>query len=246
MNLTANQEKAINEIDNNLQIIACAGSGKTEVITRRIAKILKEKKNIKPENIVAFTFTEKAADSMKKRIELAVDKEINISQMYIGTIHGYCYKLLNERSDKFRSFKILDSVKNFLFIKRYAKECGLTDLNLKSNLFDIKLFLDCIDKLIYEYDNNKYWNEKDIEVFNKYRDCLYSKNYFDFSFLIFETLQQIKSNQDMLSQVKYLIVDEYQDVDDLQEELIKLFYDSGCNICVVGDDDQTIYRFRRK
>ena len=112
MNLTANQEKAINEIDNNLQIIACAGSGKTEVITRRIAKILKEKKNIKPENIVAFTFTEKAADSMKKRIELAVDKEINISQMYIGTIHGYCYKLLNERSDKFRSFKILDSVKN--------------------------------------------------------------------------------------------------------------------------------------
>ena len=166
--------------------------------------------------------------------------------MYIGTIHGYCNKLLNERCDKFRNFKVLDNVKNFLFIKRYAKECGLTELNLKSNLFDIKLFLDCVDKLIYEYDNNMYWTEKDIEVFNRYRDCLYSKKYLDFSFLIFEALQQIKNSPNILSKIKYLIVDEYQDVDDLQEKLIKLFYDSGCNICVVGDDDQTIYRFRRK
>ena len=246
MKLTVKQEEAINEIDNNLQIIAWAGSGKTEIITRRIAKILKKKENVNPKNIVAFTFTEKAAESMKKRIELAINNEIDISEMYVGTIHGFCYKLLNEQCERFRDYKILDSVKNFLFIKRYAKECGLEDLELSCNSFNIKLFLDCIDKLIYEYENNEHWEEKNITVFNKYRECLYSKKYLDFSFLIFETLQQIQSNNNIISNIKYLIVDEYQDVDDLQEKLVNLFYNIGCNICVVGDDDQTIYKFRRK
>ena len=245
MDLTEKQQEAINEIEHNLQIIACAGSGKTEVITRRIAKILKERKDIEPKNIVAFTFTEKAAESMKKRIEKAIDEEIDISEMYIGTIHSFCYRLLKERSEAFAKFKVLDSVKNYLFVKRYYKACGMNDLDLKNYPFNIKLFLNCIDKLIYEYDNRDKWEKQNIEVFNKYKDCLYSKRYFDFSFLIFETLQQIKNNPELLSEIKYLVVDEYQDVDDLQERLINCFYNTGCNLCVVGDDDQTIYRFRR-
>ena len=95
MNLTPEQQEAVSEIDRNLQIIACAGFGKTEVITRRIANILRRKPDIKPENIVAFTFTEKAAESMKKRIAKALgsDSTYNIEKMYIGTIHGFCYYL---------------------------------------------------------------------------------------------------------------------------------------------------------
>ena len=91
--LTTEQQEAIAEIDRNLQIIACAGSGKTEVITRRIANIILSKPGIEPGNIVAFTFTEKAASSMKSRIARALDNESmsEIDSMYIGTIHGFCY-----------------------------------------------------------------------------------------------------------------------------------------------------------
>ena len=94
--LTPEQQEAIDEIDHNLQIIACAGSGKTEVITHRIVNILQSKPDIKPENIVAFTFTVKAAESMKSRIEkaLGADSGYSIDQMYIGTIHSFCYHLL--------------------------------------------------------------------------------------------------------------------------------------------------------
>ena len=101
MNLTTEQQEAISEIDRNLQIIACAGSGKTEVITRRIANILQSKPGIKPENIVAFTFTEKAAESMKKRIAKALgsDSAYTIENMYIGTIHSFCYHLLNKYTE---------------------------------------------------------------------------------------------------------------------------------------------------
>ena len=243
MNLTEKQLEAINEVDNNLQIIACAGSGKTEVISRRIGKILKEKDNIKPENIVAFTFTEKAAQSLKNRIEKVTDG-IDLSDMYVGTIHSFCYNILQENCPEYENFKILDTVKNYHFINRYFKICGLTDSGLPCYSQNIKLFLDCIDKLIYDYDNYNLWSEKDKKIFNSYKDCLYSKKYFDFSMLIHETLKVLKNNGSILKNKKYLIVDEYQDVDDLQEQIIEYFNKNNCNICVVGDDDQTIYRFR--
>lgn len=243
MNLTEEQINAINEIDNNLQIIACAGSGKTEVISRRIVNILKNKNNIQPENIVAFTFTEKAAASLKRRIQKVAD-EIDISTMYVGTIHGFCYNILHEQCPEYNDFKILDTVKNYHFIRRYAKKCGMQEANLSCYPMNIKLFLDCIDKLVYDYDNNYLWSEKDKNIFNTYKSSLYEKKYFDFSMLIHETLKVLKNNKDIIKNIKYLIVDEYQDVDDLQEQIIECFADNSCNICVVGDDDQTIYRFR--
>jgi len=242
MNLTVEQLEAINEIDNNLQIIACAGSGKTEVISRRVGNILK-KKNIKPENIVAFTFTEKAAASLKNKIVKYTDN-IDISKMYIGTIHSFCYKILQDKCPEYTNFKILDSVKNYHFINRYSSKCGMKDAELDCYSINIKLFLDCIDKLVYDYDNYELWSEKDKKIFNSYKACLYEKKYFDFSMLIHETLQVLKKDIEILSNVKYLIVDEYQDVDDLQEQIIECFNKNSCNICVVGDDDQTIYRFR--
>ena len=255
MKLTINQEKAINEIDNHLQIVACAGSGKTEVITRRIANILDKKTDVDPSEIVAFTFTEKAAESMKKRIlkvltekdDCKYSQEEIEEKMYIGTIHGFCYKLLKEYVPELSNFSVLDSVKNYLFVERYFDICGASKLDLKFNRFEIKLFMDCIEKLISDYENYDFWDESDKNVFNTYREFLYSKKYLDFSSIIFETIKQISVNEEIrkcISKIKYLVVDEYQDVDDMQEKLVGLFYKNGANICVVGDDDQTIYRFR--
>ena len=249
VNLTPEQQEAISEIDRNLQIIACAGSGKTEVITRRIANILKNKPNIKPQNIVAFTFTEKAAASMKERIAKALGDTFpqDAEQMYIGTIHGFCHNLLSKYTDRFRDYKILDSVRNYLFVKRYHNICGMSDLTLELCPPNINLFLQCIDKMIDDFDNADTWTDEQRTVLNKYINCLYSHKYFDFSLLIFETLRQMKSNSDIrkyLSEIKYLVVDEYQDINDIQEKLISCIAAEGANICVVGDDDQTIYQFR--
>lgn len=247
--LTLEQQEAIHEIDNNLQIIACAGSGKTEVITQRIANILKSKRDIKPENIVAFTFTEKAAASMKKRIQKALGTAsfYTVQRMYIGTIHSFCYHLLNKYTEQFREYKILDTVKSHLFVARYFDECGMTDLKLEPYPRNVNLFLQCIDKMIDDYENAETWTQEQRDVLDKYIDCLYSHGYIDFSLMIFETLRQIQTNPEVkayLSQIKYLVVDEYQDVNDLQERLIQCISETGANICVVGDDDQTIYQFR--
>ena len=247
--LTPEQEEAISEIDRNLQIIACAGSGKTEVITRRIANILKSRPGIKAENIVAFTFTEKAAESMKNRIMKALGSDIDFDpdQMYIGTIHGFCYHLLSEYSEQFRSIKILDTVKNHLFVERYCDTCGMSDLELEPYPRNIALFLQCIDKMIDDYDHSNEWTEIQRTAFEKYKNSLYNHGYIDFSLMIFETLKQIDSSstvREYLSNIRYLVVDEYQDVNDLQEALIRRIADFGANVCVVGDDDQTIYQFR--
>ena len=245
MNLTDAQKSAVDHLDGHLQIIACAGSGKTEVISRRIANILQKKPHVSPGNIVAFTFTEKAAASLKRRIELALGTPV--PEMYIGTIHGFCKHLLENHTDTFRDFKILDTVKNHLFVDRYAKTCGMVSLGLKPCMSNIKLFLECIDKLIDDYDNRLHWTERQQGVLEQYRDSLYGHNYIDFSLLLFEALEQIRSNdsvQTYLQSIQYLVVDEYQDVNDLQEKLIRSIADLGANVCVVGDDDQTIYQFR--
>lgn len=247
--LTPAQEAAIAEINSNLQIIACAGSGKTEVIARRIANILESKENILPESIVAFTFTEKTAENMKVRIAKALGKhQTEITEkMYIGTIHGFCYALLKNFAEDFRDFRILDTVKSHHFITRYYKDCGMSDLGLELHPRNVILFLQCVDKMIDAFDESELWVENQKAAFEKYRKCLFSHRYIDFSFLIFEALQQIRSKPDVkkaLSNIRYLIVDEYQDVNDLQEKVISEIANAGANICVVGDDDQTIYQFR--
>ena len=249
VNLTPEQQEAISEIDHNLQMIACAGSGKTEVITQRIANILKSRTDIEPHHIVAFTFTEKAASSMKERIAKALGEEFSpeIDQMYVGTIHGFCYHLLNKYTEQFREYTILDTVKSHHFVARYCGECGMSDLGLEPYPRNIQLFLQCIDKMIDDFDNADAWTDEQRTVLNKYIKCLYDHKYIDFALMIFETLRQIKSDPDIreyLSQIKYLVVDEYQDVNDLQEKLISCIAEMGANICVVGDDDQTIYQFR--
>lgn len=251
VHLTYAQNEAVREIRHHLQLIACAGSGKTEVLTRRIVHIMQMDKDVVPEQIVAFTFTEKAAESLKRRIGRALEEAgcgaSAAEGMYIGTIHGFCSRILRSYCSKFQDFKILDTVKNHLFVQRYAVSCGMLDLGLASGMHDIQLFLECIAKMVDDYDFQMLWEEKHRLAFEKYRSCLYEHKYLDFSLLIMETLDQIWQNTELkeyLGNLRYLIVDEYQDVDDLQEKLIRKIADMGANLCVVGDDDQTIYQFR--
>lgn len=134
MTLTQPQQNAINHGDSNLQLIACAGSGKTEVIARRVAHLLKG--GCRPKNVIAFTFTEKAAAELKERILSRCREELGelhgMAEMYIGTIHAFCLDLLTAEVPKYLKFDVLNEVQQALFIDRYSNKSGLTastDLN---------------------------------------------------------------------------------------------------------------------
>jgi len=132
MRYTESQQKAIDTIDKNLQIIACAGSGKTQVISMRVVNILKS--GVSPSKIIAFTYTEKAAAELNVRISKQVKAEMGevqgISEMYVGTIHSWCLRVLQDLIYKYQKFSILDSVKLKLFVDRYFNSIGMKDMNM--------------------------------------------------------------------------------------------------------------------
>ena len=242
---------AVKTIDDNLEIIACAGAGKTGVVTRRIINILKSKPDVKPENIVAFTFTEKAAAELKNRIYKYGEDELESTQgfahMFVGTIHGFCLKMLQEHVQQFQKFTVLDEIKTKLFIDRYHNFSGMEDLGLQ-RFKETGLFVSVMNILNENFFTCSKWSSELKECAEKYQSCFYRSNYFDFSLIMKEMINQIQTNsefRDILShKIKYLTVDEYQDINPIQDRLIRLIYELGCNICVVGDDDQTIYQFR--
>ena len=264
-NWTQNQQLAIDTIGQNMQIVACAGSGKTSTMVAHILRLISED-DVSPENIVAITYTEKAAASLKQKVFDEYKKTHNtlegLANMYIGTIHGFCLHMLQEYSDEYKSYETLNDVQTRLFIKKTRKNNGLFDViyhasngntypiaNDKSNtdtlakaIIAYKSFLDIsrehgIDKLNPELRNH----------IKKYESVLKSKQYFDFTSIVTTTLQKLKNGDFdyyIESSIKYLIVDEYQDVNASQEEIIQYFAKKGTFICVVGDDDQTIYQWR--
>jgi DNA helicase-2/ATP-dependent DNA helicase PcrA len=135
MNYTNNQLLAISTLDKNLQIIACAGSGKTQVISQRIVNLLKNKREIVPANITAFTYTEKAAGELKNRIlRLCRDQlgdVLGLAEMYVGTIHAWCLKILQEHVYEYEKFSVLDEVTQKLFIDRNFSRIGMKELDLE-------------------------------------------------------------------------------------------------------------------
>lgn len=250
-NLSPNQKMAVQTIDEDLEIIACAGAGKTGVVTRRIVNILKQRPDISPANIVAFTFTEKAAEELKSRIYKYAKEElgstVGFAEMYVGTIHGFCLKMLQEYIPQFQSFSVLDEIKTKLFIEKNYFDCGMKNFGLKMYV-ETGLFLSTISLLNESWETHDNWDTKTLEAVAKYKDLLYSQHYFDYSLILREMLEQIQNNQEfrerIISRVKFLTVDEYQDTNPIQEKLVRLLKNGGCNLCVVGDDDQTIYQFR--
>ena len=182
--LSPEQSDAVSTLDEDLEIIACAGAGKTGVVTRRIINIIKTK-SVLPENIVAFTFTEKAGEELKARIykyaEQVLGNTNGFANMYVGTIHGFCLKMLQEYITEFQKFTVLDTIKTKLFIKKNYTVCGMSDFGLSPyTKYDTGLFLSTISLLNENWFDSDKWDSNTQSAVEKYRMCLYGKKYFDY------------------------------------------------------------------
>lgn len=263
---TSEQKQAIAHREGNLLIIACAGSGKTEVISQRIAQMVNE--GVRRNEIVAFTFTDRAAHELKARIRKHLE-QINpdspsLGDMYVGTIHSFCLQLLKEIDPKYRNFEVLDEVRqaaiiaaNYKYFPDSNTGIGLDLLRLqvrgKSYWETLKQFTTSLSvKHLKGIATQDIVNESFRNAVERYEKLVYGKpNYFfDFDTIVNELVNLIKNNpvelEKIRSKFQHLIVDEYQDIDPRQEELIKLLTDTGSSmsLCVVGDDDQAIYGWR--
>ncbi len=260
MDYTKTQRQAFQTIDRNLQIIACAGSGKTQVISRRIVEILQTRANtgIKPGNVVAFTFTEKAAGELKDRIQrLAIEvlgTDEGLAEMFVGTIHAYCLNLLQQPPVyHFLKYSVLTEVRQRLLIDRNSKKSGLTEVPLLNGgtlqrWTDSRLYQSLLGVLQEGGVKLNAIPREVREAAKKYSDLLSDKKYLDYSGMLKQAVEELKSNPKLRraigEKVRFLVVDEYQDVNPLQEQLIREISALGANICVVGDDDQTVYQWR--
>ena len=253
LNYTKEQLDAINTIDENLQIIACAGSGKTQVISQRVVNILKNKKGIQPQNIVAFTYTEKAAAELKNRILKLCKEQLpdlkGMVDMYIGTIHSWCLKTLQEHIYEYQKFSVLDDIKLKLFIDRNFSRIGMKDLDME--LYKDTSYFAQLMTIVRESELTAPLEEipENIsEALKKFEATLNSSAFFDFTMIMTKVHDHLNEDSQFRKKIgdtiKYLIVDEYQDVNPIQEHIINILVGLGANICVVGDDDQTIYQWR--
>lgn len=254
-----NQQEAITTLDKHLRIIACAGSGKTTTVAGKIAYLLDPGNNLgfKPENIIAFTYTEKAAGELKNKILDNVGSYRGMASMYIGTIHGWCLRALQENEYKYQNFTVLDDIKLKLFIDKYYDSVGMKDIFKLSNpsvslrrFVDTSLFVKIMDIVREsEIKTGVSFPKNILDAKKKYEKTLIEKRYFDFSMIMEKALECLEKDSNLTiyikNNLKYLIVDEYQDVNPLQEKLInKLQQISNCKLVVVGDDDQNIYQWR--
>lgn len=236
----------------NLQIIACAGSGKTEVVSRRTAELIKN--GAKPRSIVAFTFTEKAADELKARVREILDKECpdkaDLGDMYVGTIHSFCFEMLKELEPRYRSYDVLDDPRRVAFISmphRYYQSHLQTLDGSKYRV--ISKFLESYDIVRMEDIDLRKLSDKDfVECCKRYDAFLEKDRFLDFQSMIYRLVKLVDSDKEarktLHERIKHLIVDEYQDIDQLQAKLIKQIAEGCKSLCVVGDDDQCIYNWR--
>lgn len=252
MQYTTKQYQAINTIDKNLQIIACAGSGKTQVISQRIVNILKTKDDIEPKNIIAFTYTDKAAAELKTRVLKLCREQIGdiqgIAEMYIGTIHSWCLQSLQDNIYEYQKFSILDEIKLKLFVDKYYSSIGMANVGM-DRYKDTGRFINIMG-LLRETDiaEGETLPEEWKEALQTYESKLVEHSYFDFTMIMTLAIKNIQDNPEyrakLESDLEYLTVDEYQDVNPIQEQLVSELSKLNPNLCVVGDDDQTIYQWR--
>ena len=264
MQLTSAQQQAVKHRGRNLQIIACAGSGKTEVLAQRIAHLLaRPEEPLAPANIVAFTFTNKAAAELQERIvrrtyEATGHELTGMAEMYVGTIHGFCQNLLQTEVPTFLKYEALDEIRQRLYITRNSRMTGLTtSTRLNGNSLrrytwgstDLKLYIQALSALREDdIDEAALDGCTLVNGLAAYRDTLTQNGHFDFSEMLVLAVDELTHNEALrvrlADRIKYLVVDEYQDVNPIQERLIQLIHDLGASLCVVGDDDQTIYQWR--
>lgn len=249
----------------NLLILACAGSGKTETLACRVARMILD--GVNRSSIVAFTFTEHAATELKHRIrrkvEEAMPDEPSLGEMFVGTIHAYCLRVLREQMADYRKFEVMDETQQAALIAanfvRFENGQGLGLDRLRGRTRSgtygetLSTFLRTLNVIHQQQiDIDTIGDETLTEAVRRYRHMAHGyPNYFsDFNSIIDQMIEFLEKDRGALNQIRsglsHLFVDEYQDVDDRQERLISLLTDCGRGptLTVVGDDDQALYGFR--
>ena len=246
------QQEAVYHTEGPLLILAGAGSGKTRVLTHRIAWLIDEKV-VNPWNILAITFTNKAAGEMRERVDDIVG--FGSEQIWVSTFHSACVRILRRFADHLgyeRNFVIYDTDDQKSVIKEICKR-----LNIDTKIYKERALLSAISSAKNEMIDAKayalnvagdFGKQRTAEVYVEYEKVLYKNNAMDFDDLLVKTVEVLRNNEDVLNyyqeRFKYIMVDEYQDTNTVQFRLVSLLAAKYRNLCVVGDDDQSIYKFR--
>lgn len=262
-NLNEGQEEAVTSTEGPLLILAGAGSGKTKTLTHRVAYLIRER-NIRPEHILAVTFTNKAAGEMRERIERLLDNgfageesdryHLRHSSPIIGTFHSVCVRILRRdipRIGYLANFTILDSIDQRSLVRRIVKDMSLDPEKFKPQAF-LAAISSAKNNLVnaeeYARTAEGYFEERVSQVYKAYEARLMESQSLDFDDLLLRVIDLFTTCPDVLlryqSTFRYVLVDEYQDTNKLQYMILQMLAREHRNICAVGDDWQSIYGFR--
>lgn len=252
--LNEQQREAVFHTEGPVLILAGAGSGKTRVLTHRTAYLIEEK-GVNPYNIMAITFTNKAAGEMRERIDQLVG--YGSESIWVSTFHSTCVRILRRHIDRIgfdTNFTIYDSDDQKTLMKDICKR-----LNVDTKIYKERSLLAAIskakDELVDPQEfslraaaSGDFAKRKQAEIYREYQDALRRNNALDFDDLIVKTVELFKTDDQVLDyyqeRFRYIMVDEYQDTNTVQFHLIRILSSKYRNLCVVGDDDQSIYKFR--
>lgn len=252
--LNEQQRQAVFQTEGPVLILAGAGSGKTRVLTHRTAYLIEEM-GVNPYHIMAITFTNKAAGEMRERIDHLVG--YGSESIWVSTFHSSCVRILRRHIDRIgfeTNFTIYDSDDSKSLMKDICKK-----LNIDTKIYKERRLLSAIssakDELVSPTEfalraeaSGDYAKRRQAEVYREYQEALHKNNALDFDDLIVKTVELFQSDPEVLDyyqeRFRYIMVDEYQDTNTAQFQLIRLLADKYKNLCVVGDDDQSIYKFR--
>lgn len=249
--LNPQQKEAVYQMDGPVLILAGAGSGKTRVLTHRVAYLIEE--GVNPWNIMAITFTNKAAGEMRERVDRIVG--FGAESIWISTFHSSCARILRRYIDRLgydTNFAIYDTDDTKSVIKEVAKKCNIDTKQIRERTI-MNAISSAKNELIGPEEfairsEGDFIQHKIANCYIEYQRALKKNNALDFDDLLFKCVELFKTDAEVLrsyqDRFKYICVDEYQDTNTAQFEFIRLLADANRNICVVGDDDQSIYKFR--
>lgn len=243
---------AVRHRGSHLQIIAGAGSGKTEVVAQRVVDLLAER--VPAESIVAFTFTERAAEDLKARIARRVEDRLGraaldrLTSLFVGTIHAYCFRLLQQRVPRYETYDVLDDNLLTAFLAREGKHLGLRQLDPRDRLFaSIETFAKGVEVIENELLDPATMPEPFRSILSAYYATLERYRLLTYGQQVVRAVRELERAElaaEVHAELRHLIVDEYQDVNPAQERLIELLTGPPVELCVVGDDQQAIYQWR--
>ncbi len=250
--LAGDAAAAVAHRGSHVQIVAAAGSGKTEVVAQRVATLLAD--GVAPSGIVAFTFTERAAASLKARIVARASEQVGpeilgtIGQLFVGTIHAYCFRLLQQHVPTYETYDVLDPNKLTAFLARVERQVQFRELDPKRRLFaSAKALLESADVVENELLDVATLPDPIRGVLGRFYETLDQYRLLTYGRQITHAVAALSTPAvaaRIHGELRHLVVDEYQDVNPAQERLIQLMTGPQTHLCVVGDDDQAIYQWR--